>query len=723
MFPPIAQLDATFVASPAVLFLAPIAAAEGRRSRIALGSRRFPLLYTCYSATILDALRSNLMAVLVCLARFILYLPAYRCGARLATISCGAGIVHESRAAVGEPSTESMSCAGRLKRRLIAGGLCFAFLTVAAGPLLAQSAENVALVINDNSPASQRIGDYYARKRGIPASNVFRIRTSPEETIERLVYQATIEAAVAAALSQAGLQDRILYIVLTKGVPLRIKGTEQLNGTVSSVDSELTLLYRRLTGLMPPVPGRIDNPYFAGARAPSSLPPFTHKDFDIYLVTRLDAFSVEDVIGLIDKSLAPSRDGKIVLDQQDKLVNRTGEDWLAAAADRLKAQGAGERVVLETTTKGARDISPVLGYYSWGSNDPRNRVRKYGMGFVPGSLAATFVSSDARTFQEPPATWMPSDDTNRSTWFAGSPQSLIGDLIREGATGVAGHVAEPYLQSTIRPEVVFPAYLSGSNLAEAFYAAMPHLSWQTVVIGDPLCAPFGRKALTRSELEEGVDSATLLPGLFAKRRIAAGLKVWPGASEKAVAQALRGDVLMMRGDRAAARAAYEEATAVSPQIAPAQLQIALSLDGSGQLDAAIERYRRVLMYEPANALALNNLAYRLAVDKKKPSDALPLATQAAKQAPQDPTILDTLAWVQHLLGDDAAAVKTMAAALRGAPANVDIHLHAAAIYAANGARAVAEDQLAAAIKLKPSIEGSAEVKQLRQEIERLAAPK
>jgi len=133
MFPPIAQLDATFVASPAVLFLAPIAAAEGRRSRIALGSRRFPLLYTCYSATILDALRSNLMAVLVCLARFILYLPAYRCGARLATISCGAGIVHESRAAVGEPSTESMSCAGRLKRRLIAGGLCFAFLTVAAG--------------------------------------------------------------------------------------------------------------------------------------------------------------------------------------------------------------------------------------------------------------------------------------------------------------------------------------------------------------------------------------------------------------------------------------------------------------------------------------------------------------------------------------------------------------------------------------------------------------
>ena len=195
-------------------------------------------------------------------------------------------------------------------------------------------------------------------------------------------------AASSAALRRAGLQDRILYLVLTKGVPIRIDGTGEVNGTVASVDSELTLLYRRMTGEDVAVPGRVNNPYFLGTRDVTQAVPFNRKDFDIYLVTRLDAFTTEEAIALVDKGSAPVTEGRIVLDQQDKLGNRTGEDWLEAAADRLKAQGNADRVVLDTTVKGVRDVSPVLGYYSWGSNDPRNRTRKYNMGFVPGSLAA-----------------------------------------------------------------------------------------------------------------------------------------------------------------------------------------------------------------------------------------------------------------------------------------------------------------------------------------------
>ena len=40
--------------------------------------------------------------------------------------------------------------------------------------------------------------------------------------------------------------------------------------------------------------------------------------------------------------------------------------------------------------------------------------------------------------------------------------------------------------------MLFPAYLAGFNLIESFYLAIPHLSWQTIVVGDPLCAPFPR---------------------------------------------------------------------------------------------------------------------------------------------------------------------------------------------------------------------------------------
>jgi uncharacterized protein (TIGR03790 family) len=74
---------------------------------------------------------------------------------------------------------------------------------------LAQSGENVAVVINDRSAHSQRIGEHYARIRGVPASNVFRIQTSLEDAIQRGAYISTIEQPIAKAIRQGSLQDRI----------------------------------------------------------------------------------------------------------------------------------------------------------------------------------------------------------------------------------------------------------------------------------------------------------------------------------------------------------------------------------------------------------------------------------------------------------------------------------------------------------------------------------
>src|SRR4030095_4752746 len=91
--------------------------------------------------------------------------------------------------------------------------------------------------------------------------------------------------------------------------------------------------------------------------------------------------------------------------------------------------------------------------------------------------------------------------------------SLVGGLGGGAASG-----AEPYLNATIRPQVLFPAYLSGFNLAESFYLAMPYVSWQTVVIGDPLCAPFRKTAVATDEIDGGIDPATELPKLFSARR-------------------------------------------------------------------------------------------------------------------------------------------------------------------------------------------------------------
>ncbi|HYT76639.1 MAG TPA: TIGR03790 family protein, partial [Vicinamibacterales bacterium] len=339
--------------------------------------------------------------------------------------------------------------------------LVLATLVGAARPAAAQSAENVLVVVNDASEASRRVADYYAQKRTIPAANVVHLKAPTTDEISRAVFLAKIEGPIAAALSKHSLQDRIFYIVLTKGVPLRIMGTAGRGGTIASVDSELALLYRKMTGVPVPLDGPIANPYYAGSGADVRAL-FSHAAQDIYLVTRLDGFTVEDATSLVDRSLAATGTaGSIVLDERGGFSDKEN-DWLAAAADRLRAMHWGERVLLETTNLTAKTDAPALGYFSFGSNDPALSTRAPAVKFAPGALAGMFLSSDARTMTEPPAEWKPAP---LGSPYAGSSQSVIGDVVRAGATGAAGQVAEPFLDGAVRPDILFPAYVSGLNLA------------------------------------------------------------------------------------------------------------------------------------------------------------------------------------------------------------------------------------------------------------------
>src|ERR1043166_4441793 len=157
----------------------------------------------------------------------------------------------------------------RLKRNALV------IATVLVAPLVspttghAITADEVLIVVNDRSAISQQIGQRYRTVRGVPASQVVRIHTEATEEIDRSTFGAEIAQPIAAHLLNHRLQDRILVIVLTKGVPLKIRGTEGRQGTQASVDSELTLLYRVLVQGAADAEGRVANPYFrAGLPAP-----------------------------------------------------------------------------------------------------------------------------------------------------------------------------------------------------------------------------------------------------------------------------------------------------------------------------------------------------------------------------------------------------------------------------------------------------------------------
>jgi uncharacterized protein (TIGR03790 family) len=594
------------------------------------------------------------------------------------------------------------------------------FLTGAALALcvsdraVAQSGANVLLVVNDASSTGDTIAKRYAERRSVPGANVCRITTTLEETIERAPYVQQIENPVWRCIARQAAHDRILYIVLTKGVPIRIAGTGGRSGTVASVDSELTVLYRRRSGQPAGVAGFIPNPYFAGTAPPASAVPFTHERQDVYLVTRLDGYTVQDALALIDRAAAPVRDGRFVLDERASWTDN-GNAWLRQAAERLRNEGFADRVLLDESSKVVTGEAGVLGYYSWGSNDPAIRIRHFQMGFLPGALAAMFVSSDGRTFKEPPLAWTPGDNNNPAGPFGGSPQSLAADFVRDGVTGTAGHVAEPYLDATIRPDILFPAYVKGLNLAEAFYAAMPYLSWQTIVVGDPLCAPFRARALPSEAIDKGTDPATELPLLFSRRYVGSLPQVVNVNARNAYAKATAREE---RGDTAGAREALQAAIAADPQFTGARLRLAIEDERAARYDDAIAQYRATIVYAPNQVVALNNLAYALAVHKRQPQDGLPFAERAAALNAKDSTILDTVAWIQHLLGREVDALRTIGTAVTASPPpeDADVYWHAAVIFFDANDRARALQMIQTALKLNPSLAERADVRQFRQRL-------
>jgi uncharacterized protein (TIGR03790 family) len=594
--------------------------------------------------------------------------------------------------------------------------------TAVIGVLLASAAQpaaasvnagrSVLVVVNGSNADSVRIGEYYAQKRAVPDEQILRLTdlpSDPPDGIDRAVFDRAIQAPIARWLATHQAQDRILFIVLTKGVPLRINGGAS-GQSAASVDSELSVLYLRMTGATVPLDGPLPNPYFAGERPIGEAKPFTHEAQSIYLVSRLDGFTVADVLGLIDRGVAPSRTGRFVLDGKVAFSDK-GNVWLRTAAERLKAAGVPpDRVVFDESFAVLTDQVDVLGYYSWGSNDPAIRQRHFGLKFQPGAIGGMFVSTDGRTFREPPQNWALAQWNDKTTWFAGSPQSLAGDLIRDGITGVAGHVAEPMLGHTIRPDILFPAYVAGFSLAEAFYLAMPSLSWMTVVVGDPLCAPFADQTTRKSD-DPPIDPATELPAVFSQRRL--DVLARGGDPRAALQLLLRAEGRMSRGDPPGARADLERATEIAPRLLLAQYALAAQYEAANEFDAAIARYRRILDVAPREVLALNNLAYGLAVRKGNLAEALPLAEMARKLAPRSGAVADTLGWIHFMAGDSSAALALLREAVREAPDAAEIQLHFAQALASSGDKEGAAAALTKALELAPAFADRPEVKAMR----------
>ncbi len=370
--------------------------------------------------------------------------------------------------------------------------------------------DEVLLVYNANSPVSKAIADDYVGKRGV--KNILSIQCQDSaldrsnETILLATYTGQIETPIRNYLLK---HTRINFIVLTKGIPIRITGAAfgscdehsrepaEIRGH-PSVDSYLAAMdYTNLPGALKidiTGSGAIGMAY--SNRYWNATEPFSHSKFGGYLVTRLDGYTEADAKALTTRSLEAKRslaNGKILFDVQplfglgDKAhqpapitgaVIPRESPWneynadMQDAHDLLAKRGIPDELDLNETFVGGR--TNLLGYFSWGSNDAKYTTAAYQtLFFAPGSFGDTAVSTSARTF-------LPTK----------GGQSLLVDLIAHGLTCGKGYVDEPLLQANASPTIAMDRYTSGYTMAESFYAASRFVCWEDVIVGDPLCSRY-----------------------------------------------------------------------------------------------------------------------------------------------------------------------------------------------------------------------------------------
>lgn len=100
---------------------------------------------------------------------------------------------------------------------------------------------------------------------------------------------------------------------------------------------------------------------------------------------------------------------------------------------------------------------------------------------------------------------------------------------------------------------------------------------------------------------------------------------------------------------------------INPEDTAILLQIGTLQEQQGNYDLAIGTYQQILSVNPDHGPALNNIAYLKSEFKGDIEEAYELAVRAKSLLPNDPSISDTLGWINYKKGDYDTALRLLKA--------------------------------------------------------------
>lgn len=366
----------------------------------------------------------------------------------------------------------------------------------------------VVVVYNSLVPSSKDLADFYALHRRIPATNVIGLEVTEKSTIDRATYEKFIRNPLVDEFDQRKfwimgkdangvelpVKSRVRCLVLMKGLPLRISrsktpdpaGDEEgqkprqfSQNNEASVDSELSLMGVR--GY--PIGGSIPNPYFK-KEIVASLNPYPY----VLLVGRLDAHNYDHCKRMVLDALDVEKEGlwgRAYLDHSLKPgAFAVGDQWISNVA-KLTAAKSHPTIVdrMSNTFVTNYPMSDAAVYFGWYTTHRNGPFLNPKMRFKKGAIAVHIHSFSAEQLINPDKNW-------------------CAALIDHGAAATLGNTWEPFLQLSHQLDVFYDRLTKGYSLVEAAYLSINVLSWQNLVLGDPLYTPYLTTTVTAEALQE-----------------------------------------------------------------------------------------------------------------------------------------------------------------------------------------------------------------------------
>ena len=314
-------------------------------------------------------------------------------------------------------------------------------------------AADMGLIINTEDPYSVAVGEYYAAKRGIPETQVLRIKLPVHPLLSVQEFEA-LQAHVRAAMPA---QAQALTLAWTQ--PYAVE--------CNSITSALTM------GFQPDIctqtcNASVPSRYFNN---PSARP---YADLGMRPSMLLASKSVESAKALIDRGIA-----------YDKQLGKRGAPDASAVFVNTDDKARSVRTALFPPAGPIKGAGLTVQLREGADTAPLQRVVVYQTGAVRVDLTGRIP-------------WAGGALADHLTSFGGQ---LIGnagqmsalDWLEDGATASYGTVSEPcnHLQKFPHPQVLLLNYLQGATAMEAYWRSV---AWpaQGVFVGEPLAAPFAR---------------------------------------------------------------------------------------------------------------------------------------------------------------------------------------------------------------------------------------